>query len=267
MTTIKLRRGLSTAFSTNNPVLAAGEPAFATDTGILKIGDGTTAYNSLPSIGTSPDLSNYIQKTDYASTSVAGVVKVDGSTINVDANGVISAAGSTPSNMVTTDTQQTINATKYFNSSETNGGTRFYHNDKGTGAVNLVGMYNGRRAHFGTSISTSVYDSSTFPALELAPRSNFNNIYIEARDPSNNYRTSFLNVTAPYIHIGPAATAYDASYTGLRVGASGSLLQYNNKDVVTSSDINNIVKVTQAQYDALATKDANTFYVIIPASS
>lgn len=115
MTTIKLRRGLSTAFSTNNPVLAAGEPAFATDTGILKIGDGTTAYNSLPSIGASPDLSNYVQKTDYASTSAAGVIKVDGSTINIDANGVISSSGSAPSNMVTTDTNQTITGYKRFN--------------------------------------------------------------------------------------------------------------------------------------------------------
>ena len=50
-TTIKLRRGTSTAFSTNNPTLQAGEPAFETDTGKLKIGDGTTAYNSLDYIG------------------------------------------------------------------------------------------------------------------------------------------------------------------------------------------------------------------------
>ena len=50
-TTIKLRRGTSTAFSTNNPTLQAGEPAFETDTGKLKIGDGTTAYNSLAYIG------------------------------------------------------------------------------------------------------------------------------------------------------------------------------------------------------------------------
>ena len=266
MTTIKLRRGLSTAFSTNNPVLAAGEPAFATDTGILKIGDGTTAYNSLPSIGASPDLSNYVQKTDYASTSAAGVIKVDGSTVTINADGVISSAGSTPTNMVTTDTQQTINATKYFNSSDPNGGTVFYHNDKGTASVNLVGMYNRGRAHFGTSIATGAYDNTTFPAIELAPKSNFNNICIEARDPANNYRTSFMNIKAPYINIGNAATAYNDTYAGLRIAADGSLLQYNNKDVVTSSDVKSIVKLTQAAYDALATKDANTFYVIVPSA-
>ena len=38
-----------------------------------------------------PDLSNYVQKTDYASASTAGVVKVDGTSITIN-NGVISAS-------------------------------------------------------------------------------------------------------------------------------------------------------------------------------
>lgn len=37
------------------------------------------------------DLSGYVQNTDYASTSVGGVVKIDGSSILIDANGTISA--------------------------------------------------------------------------------------------------------------------------------------------------------------------------------
>lgn len=36
---------------------------------------------------------------------------------------------------------------------------------------------------------------------------------------------------------------------------------------VSSTTVNNIVQITQADYDALVTKDANTLYVIIPASS
>lgn len=35
---------------------------------------------------------------------------------------------------------------------------------------------------------------------------------------------------------------------------------------VSSSTVNNIVQITQADYDALASKDVNTLYVIIPAS-
>lgn len=50
-----------------------------------------------------------------ASTSTLGGVKIDGTTITIDSNGVISAAGgSTPSNMVTTDTSQDISGTKTF---------------------------------------------------------------------------------------------------------------------------------------------------------
>lgn len=58
-----------------------------------------------------------------ASTSTLGGVKIDGTTITIDNNGVISSAGgSTPSNMVTTDTDQDITGTKQF----VNKGIRFF---------------------------------------------------------------------------------------------------------------------------------------------
>ena len=44
---LKLRRGAAATWSNANPVLAAGEPGVETDTNKLKIGDGTTAWNSL----------------------------------------------------------------------------------------------------------------------------------------------------------------------------------------------------------------------------
>lgn len=47
MTQIKLRRDTAANFTSKNPVLGVGEPAYETDTKKLKIGDGTTAYNSL----------------------------------------------------------------------------------------------------------------------------------------------------------------------------------------------------------------------------
>lgn len=48
MTKIQLRRDTAANWSANNPTPSAGEPCFETDTGKLKIGDGITAYNSLP---------------------------------------------------------------------------------------------------------------------------------------------------------------------------------------------------------------------------
>lgn len=74
MTKIQLRRDTAANWSTNNPTPASGEPCFETDTGKLKIGDGTTAYNDLPYQG----------------------------------------GGSAPTNMATTDTDQTITGKKVF---------------------------------------------------------------------------------------------------------------------------------------------------------
>lgn len=75
MTKIQLRRDTATNWATNNPTPASGEPCFETDTGKFKIGDGTTTYNNLPYQGDS---------------------------------------GTTPTNMVTTDTEQIITGKKVF---------------------------------------------------------------------------------------------------------------------------------------------------------
>ena len=44
---IKWRRDTAANWTSNNPVLAQGEPGFETDTAKFKIGDGSTAWNSL----------------------------------------------------------------------------------------------------------------------------------------------------------------------------------------------------------------------------
>ena len=45
---VQLRRGTLAQWTSANPVLLAGEAGYETDTGILRIGDGTTAFLSLP---------------------------------------------------------------------------------------------------------------------------------------------------------------------------------------------------------------------------
>tara|TARA_B100001094_G_scaffold278669_1_gene288371 strand:- start:2650 stop:3252 length:603 start_codon:yes stop_codon:yes gene_type:complete len=49
-TRIQIRRGTGDSFSSANPILASGEPAFAVDTNVLKIGDGDRAWSALPTI-------------------------------------------------------------------------------------------------------------------------------------------------------------------------------------------------------------------------
>ena len=50
VTKIKFRRDTAANWSSKNPTPAAGEPCYETDTGKFKIGDGGTAYSSLPYI-------------------------------------------------------------------------------------------------------------------------------------------------------------------------------------------------------------------------
>jgi hypothetical protein len=51
VTQIQVRRGTAAQWTSANPTLASGEWGFETDTGKVKIGDGTTAWNSEPYIG------------------------------------------------------------------------------------------------------------------------------------------------------------------------------------------------------------------------
>lgn len=44
---IKFRRDTASNFTSNNPTLAAGEPGFETDSGKVKVGDGSTVWTSL----------------------------------------------------------------------------------------------------------------------------------------------------------------------------------------------------------------------------
>jgi len=56
---IKLRRDTAAAWTSANPILAAGEPGLETDTGKVKYGDGTTAWSGLSySGGTGTELSS-----------------------------------------------------------------------------------------------------------------------------------------------------------------------------------------------------------------
>src|SRR6516164_6132754 len=48
---IQLRRGAASAWTSNNPTLAAGEVGIETDTGFMKIGDGAGAWTTLKYTG------------------------------------------------------------------------------------------------------------------------------------------------------------------------------------------------------------------------
>lgn len=50
-TRVQIRRGTAAEWSSADPILASGEFGYETDTGVLKIGDGSTAYSALDPLG------------------------------------------------------------------------------------------------------------------------------------------------------------------------------------------------------------------------
>ena len=63
---IQFLRGTKSAITADNPVLLAGQPCLETDTGQMKVGNGTAAYNSLPYVGSGTGAS-----VSYGSSSTA----------------------------------------------------------------------------------------------------------------------------------------------------------------------------------------------------
>ena len=59
MPLFQFKRNTASGAAGSNPTLAQGEPGFETDTGNLKIGDGSTAWNSLP-LWIAAALKNYL---------------------------------------------------------------------------------------------------------------------------------------------------------------------------------------------------------------
>jgi hypothetical protein len=79
------RKGTAAQWAAANPILLNGEPAWETDTGYFRIGDGVTAYNSLPIYTLSANVAAAIAAAEAAaaSASVFDGVTASASEINI----------------------------------------------------------------------------------------------------------------------------------------------------------------------------------------
>ena len=76
--TIQVRRDTSTNWSSNNPIPKAGEWCFETDTGVVKMGDGSTYYNSLVPLGKTNASTTELDILDGATLTTAELNKLAG---------------------------------------------------------------------------------------------------------------------------------------------------------------------------------------------
>jgi hypothetical protein len=73
MTTIKFRRDTTAAWAAANPILAEGEPGIDLDLDVTKIGDGVTAWLSLPVSGGSGALAGVSTPLATSAETIAGI--------------------------------------------------------------------------------------------------------------------------------------------------------------------------------------------------
>lgn len=99
---IQLRRGTAAQWTSANPTLASGEVGFETDTNKEKIGDGTTAWNSLAYFGGSPAGSSTQIQFNSGGTSFGASANLtwDGTNVQIGATGALRFADTDSSNYV-----------------------------------------------------------------------------------------------------------------------------------------------------------------------
>ena len=76
VTQIQIRRGTAAQWTSTNPTLASGEQGFETDTNKMKIGNGATAWTSLPYISTDGDITGVTAGTGISGGGTSGTVTV-----------------------------------------------------------------------------------------------------------------------------------------------------------------------------------------------
>ncbi len=210
--------------------------SFSTGYGTLMLGNNSLTYTKTS--GDVVDLLNLSgggDETPIATTGIAGKVKPDGSSITITEDGTISATPSTPTNMVTTNTSQTITGQKHF---KYNGVTSFSE----TGSV-------------ANSIQISPSDGSIIFNNAKANRT--------VKIGSRGYTNSILNIGDGLASVKISTTLYDKdgneiigctgnSSTGEKYGIQGDytthygivdnpngIIEYNatNKDIVVKQGL------------------------------
>ena len=218
-TTIKLRRGASTAFSTNNPTLQAGEPAFETDTGKLKIGDGTTAYNNLDYIGAG------LQNSATDSTSI--IVSDSGTYLSKTHNVVIgnsSYANGDYSVIIGQDSH--VGTSSHIRNYSTIVGAKSYSDDGNSG---IVLGYNSGATTDSITIGNNITKPTYTGSISIKSRANGQYAIAIGQNCSSTQPNS--------VAIGTTAKcqAQDAVQLGSGTNSTATTLQFRNYQLVDSS--------------------------------
>lgn len=201
------------------------------------------------------DLTNgagFISSVPIATTGSLGLVQPDGTTITIN-NGVISASSSTPSNMVTTDTAQTITGNKTFQGSNLILGASTYskfsltntygdnlrpETTTSTGLMHFT--YNNYQNVATISSNRTNINGATRGLLRILPTTNYNDSSIEGYIMTHNLVDMSYK---PYLTVskitsaGGTVTITDNGINGINIEAAGGSAPSNMVTTDTSQTI------------------------------
>lgn len=216
---------------------------------LTEIRDG--AAKGLTALQSVPD--EYAKKTDIPDISGKQDKLTAGENITISENNVISATGGGTSDecVTTTSKKQTIYSTI--------NNLKIFDNYIGVGSETSSNVYGDIIAIDNSKSYAMIGYNYNTAYLGCSPRFD-NPSYVTIGDNGANinirgdllYRKVVDNLIIDTSMLDGTSIAYNSSTSKITV-----------KNVVKSETITNIVKITQADYDALTTKDDNTFYVIV----
>jgi len=289
---IQLRKGTAAQWTSANPILASGEVGYETDTGKQKIGDGMTAWTALAYYH-DPDLSGTYEPAGTVAThaggsgvhSIAGVLGLQAA---------LDAKSATSHDHAATYAPIAKGVTNGDSHDHSGGdGAQIAYSGLsglptlGTAAAQNTGAFEAAGAVSTHAALTTIHGISSFGA-SLVDDADAGTARMTLGLGTAATTASADYATAAHTHgqLHDAVTVADSgsidlTLTGQQLSAaaifgtaSGTICQGNDSRVtkaipsdttgITGADaITNIVSLTQAEYDAIGTKSATTFYLIM----
>jgi hypothetical protein len=205
---IQIRRGTSTEWANQNPILSSGEPGFDISNNILKIGDGVHSWDELSTLSSQTFRGSFLLNTPTSSFNVNGGYSIGA--LDVFMNGIkLSPSGDYVAN-----------------------------------------------------------DGESFTLSEIAPSGSL--IEYLALSPGLSISTnsiadfnSSVSGLLPVTNIVSANNITINNSSGIFTIGNSGLVNSNISGIVGATNINNIVKMSEADYNNLETKDPNTVYFIV----
>lgn len=248
-THIRLRRDISSTWTSVNPTLLSGEIAYETDTGKIKVGDGSTLWNALPYIQV--NINGAYVPIGGISTAVTNTVTAAAGTLT----GSTLASGVTASSLTSVGTLSSLTI-----GGNITGTGNLTLSSSGTNANITVAATGTGTAFFDSSSTGTVAISNTAAITTIGVGSTANTINIGTGTGASRTINVGTGASAKTINIGNTNTT---SSLVLRSGSGGITIEDGGGDFV----INNLTGYLYANGSSAVTAATTVPTTAMPSGS